>query len=306
VAAVAATVLAAWAPPATAVGPEGVAVEAAKRAAEAADIAAGPETSDVSFGEISDDGYAVAAAGAELAVVAPMDAGAPIAIEAGRDEARDIGIGLPATASAEQAEIIDGNAVYVDEQADTTFVVEAQGDGARVMSVLHSPEAPTQVNYDLDLPEGFELVARPDGSVDVAALGQGVEVIVATIEAPWAVDAAGAQVATHYTVSGGDLTQVVEPTAETTFPVTADPQIVYKWWGAVVRYTSRETILIGASASGCALAASFIPDATISKVVAAVCGGLAIVADTAAATGKCHRLNVHYFPQAVYPWVGTC
>lgn len=50
----------------------------------------------------------------------------------------------------------------------------------------------------------------------------------ATIEAPWAVDGAGKPVNTHYTLEGHTLTQTVEITADTTFPVVADPS--WKWW----------------------------------------------------------------------------
>ena len=51
---------------------------------------------------------------------------------------------------------------------------------------------------------------------------------IATISAPWAVDAQGKPVPTHYELQGNKLTQVVDATKDTTFPVTADP--AWWWW----------------------------------------------------------------------------
>lgn len=51
---------------------------------------------------------------------------------------------------------------------------------------------------------------------------------IATIVAPWAVDAQGFALSTHYKVDGSTVTQVVETNEATTFPVTADPSWV--WW----------------------------------------------------------------------------
>lgn len=50
---------------------------------------------------------------------------------------------------------------------------------------------------------------------------------VATIAPAWAVDANGEPVGTRYELDGATLTQVVDVTATTAFPVTADPSF---WW----------------------------------------------------------------------------
>lgn len=51
---------------------------------------------------------------------------------------------------------------------------------------------------------------------------------VATIGSPWAVDANGTPVETYYALEGDKLTQHILPTAETAFPVVADPS--FWWW----------------------------------------------------------------------------
>ena len=51
---------------------------------------------------------------------------------------------------------------------------------------------------------------------------------VAVITAPWALDAMGVAVPTHFEVHGHDVVQVVEIGRATVFPVTADPNVL--WW----------------------------------------------------------------------------
>lgn len=50
---------------------------------------------------------------------------------------------------------------------------------------------------------------------------------IAVIDAPWAVDANGIELDTHYEIDGHSLIQKVEVTDDTAFPVTADPSL---WW----------------------------------------------------------------------------
>ena len=49
---------------------------------------------------------------------------------------------------------------------------------------------------------------------------------VGTFQTPWAKDASGALVPTHYIVQGSTLIQQVDVTSATTFPVVADPMFV--------------------------------------------------------------------------------
>lgn len=75
-----------------------------------------------------------------------------------------------------------------------------------------------------------QLAAIPDPkSITVKAQEK-----IATISAPWAVDAQGKPVPTHYELQGNKLTQVVDATKDTTFPVTADP--AWWWWVATTAH----------------------------------------------------------------------
>ncbi|MEU4917951.1 hypothetical protein AB0G29_01075 [Streptomyces parvus] len=55
----------------------------------------------------------------------------------------------------------------------------------------------------------------------------GHKLVVGTIDAPWATDAAGRPVPTDYRLEGVMLVQTVTPSSATTFPVVADPKLTY-------------------------------------------------------------------------------
>lgn len=223
-AALTATALAAWAPPALATGPDGDAVDAAEIAAEAVAIAVGPEAGDVSFSSNSTgDGPLVADTGATR-VVAPADSGEPIIVGTGEGDVLDIGISLPVTASASDAEVVDGDTVYVDKESDTSFVVDAHDDGARIISVLDSPRASHEISYALDLPDEVTPTINSDGGVDlIVESDSGGSLSLGGFAPPWAVDAAGETQETRYEVRAKRLVQVVMPSPEAVYPLAADP-----------------------------------------------------------------------------------
>ncbi|UDL84627.1 hypothetical protein LH390_11315 [Corynebacterium uberis] len=87
--------------------------------------------------------------------------------------------------------------------------------------LLAGPDSPREHVFDVDVPEGGQVVQRGDGGVDVVdASGR----VVSQVDAPWAYDALGRPVETYYTVDpDGRLVQHVDPGHETVFPVIADP-----------------------------------------------------------------------------------
>ncbi len=238
---------------------------------------------------------------AELAaVVAPeagvdVDTATHVSLDAGElvlasDEAvgedgDDLAIGISYAGALQEPAIVDGVAVSAQVEQSLDIVMRAIGDGAQVLAVLADENAPTELAFDLNLPEGASLVQNFDGSIDVFApietevplpgeearveaavaeiLGESnvslddldlitddqlvelieipelqtrVEVLsqaVATLEAPWAVDAEGNAVETSYNLVDGTLVQTVVTDENTVFPVVADPSIrEIAWWTA--------------------------------------------------------------------------
>lgn len=88
--------------------------------------------------------------------------------------------------------------------------------------LLEGPDSPREHRFDMDVPEGGQMVKNPDGSVDVLdADGNVVE----HVKAPWAYDALGRPVETHFEVDNetGELVQIVDPDRTTLLPILADP-----------------------------------------------------------------------------------
>lgn len=279
-----------WSPPAIAAAPVHAAVDAAEVAGEAVEIAAGMENDTTSIEAVS----------------VPIEAGQPVVLSHA-ETGIDIGIGLPTATSVGAPEVVEGDAVYVDESQDTSFVVDAIDDGVRVMSVLETPDAPTRIDYLLEIPDGAELLERADGSVDVGFVADGIQVVIATLDAPWAVDARGKAVDTSFEVHGTALTQTVRPGVGATYPITADPTLKWKLYGAVVYFNRDETREQAFQAGACLVISEVFPGA-IKTAFKLACGAVALVAaDAMRRSNQCLRFTYLYVPVGgSYPWRGTC
>lgn len=201
------------------------------------------------------------------------DLAAVVAPEAGRDldtatdvdlrpdgsfaltqEANGVELGLRAQGVNLNPDMVDGMAVSPGVITDLDIVARVTSNGAQVLAILGSEQAPNRLSFDLDLPEGAELTELPDGSIVVSAPVETeretsvdssdpvVEIQpIAEITSPWAVDARGEPVETHFELDGTTLIQVVETNQETVFPVVADPSA---WW-----WTKNSTICVAQIAS---------------------------------------------------------
>lgn len=163
------------------------------------------------------------------------------------------------------------------------------------MTISKDARAPREFVYAFG--DGVRPVVDADGTVELVEDAGTALLTVGKVDRAWATDAAGSSVRTHYEVRGNALVQVVAPDARTTYPVVADPRISYAWWGFTVYYNKSDTITIASGAAGCAALTVLIPDPTVTKVVAATCGLLAVFAGDALARGKCVKL-------VKYGWVG--
>lgn len=145
--------------------------------------------------------------------------------------------------------------------------------------------------------------------------------------APWAFDANGTPVPTHYEVQGSTLVQVVDHTgAGIAYPVVADPTFITGtnvWFGGfygAVRFNRTETNQIAAGA-GAATAALFIAQKfagllgwQVSAVVTALditAAAVTVWAGGAIAVNKCVEVRLYPNPfglgkPSVYPLYWGC
>lgn len=151
--------------------------------------------------------------------------GLSISTDAGEQGAT---IALPGAAGLGDAVVSsDGSVTYAGDQHVPAVNIVAAEDALRISTVIADAAQPQEFSYDFGPSTTVEI--QTDGSAIVLSNqpvdgSPGTEVIIASIKAPWATDASGASVPTHYVAEGSVLTQVVEHRGgATVYPVVADP-----------------------------------------------------------------------------------
>lgn len=116
----------------------------------------------------------------------------------------------------------------IDEGTDTDLVVSPVSSGVEMFDLLRSADSPETLRFHLDLPQGSELRAGPNGIAEVVD-GEGKAS--ALIPKPWAMDAQETRVPVEMTVEGDDLVLSVEHRdQDLAYPIIVDPTI-YQDWG---------------------------------------------------------------------------
>ncbi|MFJ6455338.1 hypothetical protein [Paenarthrobacter sp. NPDC091669] len=111
--------------------------------------------------------------------------------------------------------------------------VPQEEGGVAVHTIISSPAAPTIYEYEIEAAAGSTLQLVEEGGVLILdAAGS----YLGAVAPPWATDAGGSKVETHYEVEGSLLRQVVNHTSlELKYPVVADPYLGVDlfsatWW----------------------------------------------------------------------------
>ena len=115
----------------------------------------------------------------------------------------------------------DNSIVYTSPEQATDVAVQAFEDSARILTVLKSVNSPSEYAYAVNVPAGGKIEKTDDGAVFILDT-QGA--MIGGFAAPWAVDAEGKIIPTHYEIRGNTIVQVVEHlTSNVSYPVVADP-----------------------------------------------------------------------------------
>lgn len=180
--------------------------------------------------------------------------------------------------------------VYTADKLDESSV--------RLASVFASP-AVSSASWDLG--SGKEIYLLPDGRVSV---GDTDGNFIAGIQAPWAVDANGKKLSTYYTVDGTSLTQHVDYTTETAFPVVADPTIHTYIGYYTVKLNHSESVVAVSTTAACAALFSKSPFPAM-KALTIGCTVFAAYGTPQLAGGHCLTIHVAGFPPAIGTWWPT-
>lgn len=169
--------------------------------------------------------------------------------------AAGVQIGLPDSLPPATAQVADsGLVVYEAGSADEVSAAVASTEvSASIQLVIPSESKDERFEFDI---AGATPQLNDDGSVALLA-PQGLASTEADqpedagaigfIDVPWAVDANGAPVPTHFQVHGNTLTQVVDLDAATAFPVVADPDLIFfaKCGAAVALFIAENSAIAG-------------------------------------------------------------
>lgn len=141
-----------------------------------------------------------------------------------------IEVKLPA-ADAAGSLTLTGSGLLAYDNRDGSYTVPIAGeDGSlQINTVIGSVAAPQKYEYGFDLPADVDARSVGGSLLFLDAEGD----LLLMVAKPWATDAAGKAVPTHYEVDGSVVTQIVEHDASYTYPIVADPWLgvtLYHLW----------------------------------------------------------------------------
>ena len=161
----------------------------------------------------------------------------------------------------------DGTVVYSDTSGSgDAIAVQNLSDGStRMQTIIAGARSPHEFSFAM---KGYDAVVNDQGeAIFVKADGSFVP-----IAAAWARDANGNDVPTSYEVRGRKLVQVVYPSADTVYPVVADPSWVWVGAGWGMKLTRTETARVRDYAAALGMCAIFVKRAAALNVACAVWG----------------------------------
>jgi len=217
----------------------------------------------------------------------------------GAENGPKVDIELPnADKAGEGTQVAPGVVAYESDNGAANAVQADKNGGVRMMTIIDNPDAPTDYDYKVTIPNG--------GSVQLAVNGGAVildanDQLLSIVDTPWAKDATGKLVETWFTTDGQTLTQHVKHNVPgVAYPVTADPWISWAWHGATIYLSRNETIAIGV---GTGIAAGYFAWARIPGAVAQT---ISWGAAWAGSHGYCLAVYINWWTRQPTLWLHRC
>lgn len=178
--------------------------------------------------------FVVKTDGFHAVVKIPQKASNPILINSAYDNNNNFGMLLPEQADDSNVNKSEnGTVVYTTNNRSASFgaqAVQEKGmEGVRALITINNSAAPKEYTFKFNLKEGTKLVTDTEYLGKEFSTGEvfivnNKNIITGIVDKPWAYDANCKKVPTHYKIQDGNkLTQVIEFTNNTAFPVIADP-----------------------------------------------------------------------------------
>ncbi|MEV8545631.1 hypothetical protein [Streptomyces sp. NPDC051572] len=195
-----------------------------------------------------------------------------------------LSIELPnADESKDAVRLKDGTVAYPGTDGSAQAVIPTD-DGVQMLTTISEATAPTRYAYGVNVPDGGRVETSPEGAGAVVLDGDGNPVVL--VPAPWATDANGAAVPSHFETNGKSLTQVVNHNSgDFVYPVVADPGFRWKWNGVKVLLSRADMRNVMLSGSQVLVAMIAIPG--VGWVSAAIVAGISAGSGWAYTNHKC-------------------
>lgn len=146
---------------------------------------------------------------------------ASVALQADAQPA--VTVGIEGMSDASRSESGDFTVLY---NGDQTAYVQPIAGGSRLLSYIPDASGSLSTTYTFGFDAPVTADANDDGSYSFTDTTTGVGI--GTVSTPWAVDADGKSLPTHYTWADGKLTQTIDVDPQTiAYPVLADPAWTY-------------------------------------------------------------------------------
>lgn len=150
-----------------------------------------------------------------------------VTIEDDRTVTTSDNVSISFSGNGQEALESNGIVAYDDSSRASSQLIQPLSAGFRVIRILENSQASEDYTYEISIPKGA--VLEPVfGSIRVV---RGDEII-GSLKTPWALDALGNELPTSYALDGNRVTQHIDVTEDTVFPVVADPA-----WGYVYTFS---------------------------------------------------------------------
>ncbi|MDR1428103.1 MAG: hypothetical protein LBJ08_10185 [Bifidobacteriaceae bacterium] len=223
-----------------------------------------------------------------------------------------IAMGLPQEFARNEGVAMGGGTVIYDAPAQASqAAVQVLEDGSlRAETVTWNADAPHEFTYDFG--DSFTPVVLDDGSATLTLpFSTGASLAVATIDAPWAIDAEDNPVETTYRADGSMLIQTIAHRADTAYPVVSDPRLTFGWgvylnmFGDEIKAVASAVVAAGGAAAVAVCSGLPKLPGVLSKFAAAVCTAIGaptlktlyqaivdIASNTTISNGKCYQTKI--------------
>lgn len=169
--------------------------------------------------KLESDGSVTAVSASGTVVELPKTLADPVILNTGQTE---ITIEMPGEVKSTTTDS-DGNRFYEGVAPATDLVLQPTESGVRALIHIQDASAPTEFEFPIEVPEGARL--EFSGTGGVVLLSESDEVI-ALVDTPWAKDAEGNEVSTHFEIRDDKLIQHVEHVGIVAYPIVADPLVL--------------------------------------------------------------------------------